>query len=181
MAYTITSNVIAPLPIGNTDAGFVTPRGTSDTSFTTTIPTPPLSLGMIVTAADPTFGVGEFILLAGVASTAVGSLVVYDSATYLTALAPVGTNLPQPVAVAMSANILTTTYGWYQISGLAVAKKTSGLALASNAAVGVKTIGLIATTGTGKEIQGALTVAKATTPKTVTLVLNRPRMQGRIT
>jgi hypothetical protein len=37
------------------------------------IPTPPLTLGMIVQAVDPTFGTGEFILLAGVASTAVGS------------------------------------------------------------------------------------------------------------
>jgi hypothetical protein len=135
---------------------------------------------MIVTAADPTYGVGEFILLLGVASTAVGSIVTYNATTFQTALAPVGTNKPQPVAIAMSAN-LAGTWGWYQISGLAVAKKTSGLALASNAAVGVLTVGLVAATATGKEIRGALTAAKATTPTTVQLIINRPHMEGRIT
>ena len=137
-------------------------------------------LGTVVRAADPTYGEGEFIYLLGVVSTTVGAPVVYDTATYLTALAPIGSNLPQPIAFAMSANV-ASQYGWYQISGLAVANKTSGLALASQAAVGIKTAGLIATTGTGKEILGALTVAKATTPKTVLLVINRPHMQGRVT
>jgi hypothetical protein len=180
MAYTIQQADAAYLPIASTDAGVLPPVATSSGS-TTTIPTPPNFPGMVVKAVDPTFGGGEFILLAGVASTAIGSVVVYDSATYLTALAPVGSNLPQPVAVAMSANTATTSWGWYQIGGLARAAKTSGLALASNAAVGVKTAGLVATTGTGKEIQGALTVAKATVPKFVTLIIDRPHMQGRIT
>jgi hypothetical protein len=135
---------------------------------------------MIVTAADPTYGVGEFILLQGVASTTVGSLVTYNTSNFTTALAPVGSNKPQPVAVAMSA-CTANLWGWYQISGLAVAKKTSGLALASNAAVGVLTVGLVAATGTGKEIRGALTAAKATTPTTVQLIINRPHMEGRIT
>jgi hypothetical protein len=174
MAYTITSHVVAPMPIANTDAGLK--FGVSST----TSPTPPLQAGMIVTAADPTYGVGEFILLLGVANTAVGSIVTYNATTFQTALAPVGTNKPQPVAIAMSAN-LASTWGWYQISGLAVAKKTSGLALASNAAVGVLTVGLVAATGTGKEIRGALTAAKATTPTTVQLIINRPHMEGRIT
>lgn len=175
MAYTITTSPGGYFPIAAIDAGFTPPNSA------TLIPTPPASLGAIVTAFDPTYGQGEFICLGGVASTAIGSVVVYDLATFLTALAPVGTNLPQPIAIAMSANILATTFGWYQISGTAVAKKTSALALASNAAVGIKTIGLIATTGTGKEIQGALTVAKATTPTTVKLIINRPHMQGRVT
>ena len=181
MAYTITSHVIAPLPIANIDSGFTPPRGISDTSYTTTLPTPPLTLGMIVTAVDPTYGTGEFILLAGVASTAVGSVVVYNTATNLTTLAPAGANKPQPIAIAMSANIAATTFGWYQISGNAVAKKTSGLALASNAAIGILTAGLVAASATGKEVRGALTVAKATTPKTVQLILSRPHMEGRIT
>jgi hypothetical protein len=136
---------------------------------------------MIVKAVDPTLGEGEFILLQGVASTVVGSVVTYNATTWATTLAAVGTNKPQPIAFAMSANNATTTWGWYQISGIAVAVKTSALALASNAAVGVLTIGKIAATGTGKEVQGALTVAKATTPKTVQLIINRPHMQGRVT
>lgn len=137
-------------------------------------------LGTIVRAKDPTYGEGEFIYLLGVASTIVGSPVVYNGTTYATTLAPVGTNKPQPIAFAMSANV-ASQYGWYQISGTAIAAKTSGLALASAAAVGILTAGKVAATGSGKEIQGALTVAKATTPKTVALIINRPHMQGRIT
>ena len=48
------------------------------------------------------FAQGEFVMLAGVASTVVGSVVVYDSATYKTTLAPVGSNLPRAVAIAMA-------------------------------------------------------------------------------
>lgn len=162
MAYAITSPLIGCQPIANTETTQRHPLGT------------------IVKAVDPTYGEGEFIYLLGVASTAVGSLVVYNTAGYQTALAPVGSNLPQPVAVAMSANV-ASQYGWYQISGRAIAKKTSGLALASNAAVGVKTAGLVATTGTGKEVLGALTVAKSTASTTVSLIIDRPCMQGRIT
>jgi hypothetical protein len=180
MAYTIVNGESGLFPIASTDAGFI-PPGNVNTGSTTAVPSPPATLGKIVRAVDPTYGEGEFICLAGVASTAVGSVVVYNTSNYLTTLAPVGANKPQPVAIAMSANTAATTFGWYQISGNAIAKKTSGLALASNAAVGVLTTGLIAATGTGKEIQGALTVAKATTPTTVKLIINRPHMQGRIT
>lgn len=138
------------------------------------------ALGTIVTANDSTLGAGEFIYLKGVASTVVGSVVVWDTANYLTALAPVGTNLPQPVAFAMSANV-ASQFGWYQISGNAVGVKTSGLVLASNAAIGILTIGKVAASGTGKQVQGALTLAKSTALKLVSLVINRPNMQGRIT
>jgi hypothetical protein len=136
-------------------------------------------LGTIVHGYDPTYGEGEFIYLLGVASTVVGSAVAYDTSGYQTKLAPIGANKPEPIAFAMSANG-AAAYGWYQISGRAIASKTSGLALASNAAVGVLTAGKIAATGTGKEVQGALTVAKATTATTVSLIINRPLMQGRV-
>lgn len=79
--------------------------------------------GTIVQASDPTYGTGEFILLKGVASTAVGSWVTYnydDNTTTLLAANAIG-----PVAVSMAANTAATTYSWYQISGKAV-----GLALA---------------------------------------------------
>lgn len=138
------------------------------------------ALGTVIRASDPTFGDGEFIYLVGVVSTVVGSPVVYNDATFLSTLAPVGTNKPEPVAFAMSANV-ASSYGWYQISGIARAAKTSGLALASNAAVGILTAGKVAATGSGKEIQGAITMAKATTPTLVSLVINRPHMQGRVT
>lgn len=178
MAYTIIDKALGLMPIANKDAGY-TPANAS-----AAIPTPPMTLGMIVRATDPTYGEGEFILLPGVASTAVGSLVTYNTTSYTTALAPVGTNKPQPIAVAMSANTSATTWGWYQISGMAVVKKTCTVSLAANAAVGVLTVGLVAGTGSGKEIQGALVaaVASATAGRTtVTVVINRPRMQGRVT
>lgn len=161
MTYIVTDGRIGTQPIATTD----------------TVQNHPL--GTVVRAVDPTLGEGEFIYLKGVASTDVGSPVIYNTADYLTTLAPIGSNKPQPVAFAMSANV-ANQYGWYQIGGNAVAKKTSGLALASNAAVGILTAGLVAATGTGKEIQGALTVAKSTASTTVTLVINRPHMQGRV-
>lgn len=152
----------------------------ADTSTTQNHP-----LGKIVHATDGAtsnnLGSGEFIYLLGVASTVVGSLVTWHPTTYQTALAPVGANKPQPIAVAMSANV-ASQYGWYQISGLAVAKKTSAISFAAGVAVGVKTTGLPASTGSGKEIQGCLTAAAAAGgATTVTLSIQRPHMQGRVT
>jgi predicted ribonuclease YlaK len=83
----------------------------------------------------------------------------------------------------MSANV-ASQWGWYQISGVAVVAKTATVSLAAGVAVGVKTVGLVASTGTGKEITGALVAAvasAATGRTTVQVVVNRPRMQGRIT
>jgi hypothetical protein len=178
MAYNIVEKMLGLMPIENRDSGVTFANASSAK------PTPPLTLGMIVRAVDPVYGEGEFILLAGVASTAVGSIVTYNTTSYTTALAPVGTNKPQPIAVAMSANTSASTWGWYQIGGMAVVKKTCTVSLAANAAVGVLTVGLVAGTGSGKEIQGALVaaVASATAGRTtVTVVLNRPLMQGRVT
>ena len=81
-------------------------------------------LGTIVRAWDPTYGEGEFIYLLGVASTVVGSLVTYNATTWQTALSPDTAAFQAPVAVAMSANV-ASAYGWYQISGNAVIKKTA--------------------------------------------------------
>lgn len=82
-------------------------------------------LGDIVKAVDPTYGVGEFIYLKGLDSTAVGTWVTYnqdDNSTTLLAANAIG-----PVAVAMSASV-TGKYGWYQISGKAIGKALSGYA-----------------------------------------------------
>lgn len=82
-------------------------------------------VGTIVRATDPTYGAGEFIYLAGVASTAVGSWVTYDMDGGTTAL--LAANAIGPVAVAMSANV-AGQYGWYQISGKAVGKALASYA-----------------------------------------------------
>jgi len=140
-------------------------------------------LGTIVRATDPTYGEGEFIYLLGVASTAIGSIVAFDASTYQTVLCAVGGNIPRPIAVSMSANV-ASQYGWYQISGQAVCAKTCTVSLAAGAAVGVLTTGLIAGTGSGKEIQGAAVaaVASATAGRTtVKVMIARPAKQGRIT
>jgi hypothetical protein len=74
-------------------------------------------LGSIVQAYDPTYGWGEFIYLKGVASTIVGSVVVYNPDDWSTTLTVA--NIKGPVAVAMAANV-ANKYGWYQIHGKAV-------------------------------------------------------------
>jgi len=176
MAYTFDDNKAGLLQIANTDAGITTANGTS------AIPTPPAVLGQIERAFDPVYGAGEFILLVGVANTAVGSLVTYDGTTYQTTLAATTANQARPVAVAMSANG-AGSFGWYQIEGTAVVTKTAAK-VNPTVAIGVVSTGKVGASASGKEILGArsanaATVASATT--TVNVVINRPHLQGRIT
>jgi hypothetical protein len=83
----------------------------------------PWKLGDICKAVDPVYGTGEFIYLKGVASTAVGSWVTYNSDDFSTAL--LAANAIGPVAVAMSANV-ANQFGWYQIQGKAIGLTLSG-------------------------------------------------------
>jgi len=181
MAFTPTRHMIGAFNVSVVDTGIIPPNSVS-TGSTTTIPTPPFVPGQVVTATDPTFGEGEFILLNGVASTVVGSLVTYNTASFTTTLCPVTANLGQPVAVAMSANNATTSWGWYQIGGVAVVNKSTGLGLANNVALGINSTAKVGTSASGKQILGARTAnstVSATT--TVRVVLNRPHLQGRVT
>jgi len=175
MAYTFDEPKLGLLQINQVDSGETTAGGT-------TIPTGPNKLGMIVRAFDPTYGEGEFILLKGVASTAVGSLVTWDGTTYATTLCATTANQARPVAVSMAANTSASTYSWYQIAGTAVAARTTGVKLNPTVAIGVTSTGKVGASASGKEILGArsanaATVASATA--TVTVVLNRPHLQGR--
>lgn len=140
-------------------------------------------LGTIVQASDPTFGWGEFIYLKGVASTVVGSLVIWDGTTYATTLCPVTANLGRPVGVAMSANV-ASQFGWYQIGGTAVVLKSTGIAIAPTVALGINSTAKVGASASGKQILNArtanvATVVSATT--TVQVVINRPGLQGRVT
>jgi len=178
MAYSFTENRAGMLQIANTDAGVTMANGTS------AIPTPPNTLGQVVRAFDPTYGEGEFIMLLGVASTVVGSLVTYNATTYQTTLSANTANQATPVAVAMAANT-AGLFGWYQIGGLAVIKKT---AVATNAQVAVyqsATAGrIMATAASGKQILGARSANLATVASTVSTVIvsiNRPHLQGQVT
>lgn len=143
-------------------------------SMTETSTTQKHPLGKIVRAEDGTYGGGEFIYLKGVASTAIGSVVEYDT-SYQTGLVTVAMAIPRPIAVAMSANV-ADQYGWYQISGEATLKKASAVSFAAAAAVGAGS-GLAIAAVTGLVVQGALVNTAASGASAVTSVqvmINRP-------
>ncbi len=152
----------------------------------TTITDRKVALGKRVRAVDPTFGEGEFIRLLGVASTIVGSVVRWNDTTYQTALVT-GVALQKqatPVAVAMSACV-AGEHGWYQVSGLAVIKKTAvtfppNVPIYMSATAGrVKVL-----TSNGMQVIGATTANVATvtaTTSTITVAIDRPHLQGQIT
>lgn len=167
MAYTV-SNLIGAQPIANTETTRKHPLGT------------------VVTGWDPTYGEGEFIYLLGVGSTEVGSLVLYNATTYQTALITVsnGKNKGLPVAVAMSANV-ANQYGWYQIRGNAVVKKTS-VAVTPQVPIFISATSgrLKVVASAGQQILGAQTAnltTVVTTTSTVVVTINRPFTQGQIT
>ena len=131
-------------------------------------------LGEIVRAYDSTYGEGEFIYLQGIGSTAVGSIVEYNN-SYVTALSTVALEQPLPLAVAMSACV-ASEFGWYQISGESLMKKTATVSFAADALVGTGAGYAIAVV-TGLVVQGALVavVASATAGSTsVRVMVNRP-------
>lgn len=139
-------------------------------------------LGTIVRGADPVYGMGEFIYLKGIASTAVGSLVDYDQYLATTALAP-ATGGTGSVAVAMSANV-ANQYGWYQIDGAAVVKAPNAMV------VGAEVWMLAATPGSvddavvaGEQVLNAKVSTTTGTPSAglAVIQINRPFHQGGIT
>lgn len=141
------------------------------------------SMGNLVRAIDTTLGQGEFLYLQGVASTVAGSLVTFNTSTGATTLAPNTANLAQPVAVALAAST-ASQYGWYQVSGAAVIKKTA-VKVNPNVALYLSgTAGrVMPTAASGKQILGcrsinAATVASATS--TITAVIERPHAQGQV-
>lgn len=139
-------------------------------------------LGMIVKGIDPIFGGGEFLYALGVTSTVVGSVVTYDPTTYQTTLCAVAGGIPRPIAISMSINV-GSQYGWYQISGVAVARKLCTVSVATGIAVGVLSTGTVAGTASTKEIFGAVFAAVSSATAggvTAKIMINRPHKQGRI-
>lgn len=160
---------------------YVVPQAIADISATAQVP-----LGTIVRAKDSTYGEGEFVYLLGVASTVVGSVVRWNATTHQTALLTVanGKNKGVPVGVAMGANV-ASSYGWYQISGNAVVKKTT-VAVTPQVPIFISgTDGRIKVLASaGQQILGAQTAnltTIVTTTSTVVVTLNRPFTQGQIT
>jgi len=135
-------------------------------------------LGTVVRAYDSTYGQGEFIYLKGVASTVVGSIVTYN-VSFQSALSTAALLSGKPVAVAMSACV-ANEYGWYQISGEAVAFKSASVSLVAGADVGT-TAGKAIIVVTGLNLDGASVAYLASATTTVTsvrLMLNRPNETG---
>lgn len=121
-------------------------------------------LGQRIQAKDTAstdYGIGEFIYLQGVASTAVGSVVTYSASSFATALATA--NAKGLIAVAMAATV-AGEYGWYQIYGKAVAKVLAGFA-SGNVCYLTSTAGSIDdAVVVGDEIYTALSVGAIGTP-----------------
>lgn len=139
-------------------------------------------LGEIVKAWNATYGMGEFVYLLGVASTIVGSLVTYNASTYQTVLAiDTQAETSAPVAVAMAANV-ASSYGWYQISGIAVIKKTAVVVSPQVPVFLSATAGRIKSLASeGLCIVGATSANLAsvtTTTSTALVMINRPHLQG---
>lgn len=141
-------------------------------------------LGTKIRAYHATYGEGEFIYLLGVGSTVTGSVVRYNATTYQTTLLVNTAVQVCPVAVAMSANV-ASQYGWYQISGNAVIKKTS---VSVNPSVPIfisATAGRVKVVASaGLQIVGARTANLATvvtTTSTVVVTINAPHCQSQIT
>jgi len=156
MAFQITSQAIGFQPI-------------AETSTTKNHP-----LGTIVTAVDPTYGVGEFIYLRGIGSTTVGALVTYNVG-FLTALGTTAVGVSNPFAVAMSANV-ANQYGWYQIGGLAIGSTAGSVSFAATAPFAVASGEMIAATTTNRIAGAVVAVANpsTTTLLTVQIMINRP-------
>lgn len=108
MAYVIQTAQLGCPPIASTQADSTAAGRSSFWKF-----------GDIVKAVDPTYGVGEFIYLKGVASTVLGSAVLYNPDDWSTSL--LAANDIGSVAIAMSANVANQG-GWYQIKGKAIVK-----------------------------------------------------------
>lgn len=143
-------------------------------------------LGTVVSGNDPTYGDGDFIYLLGVASTVVGDVVIYNATTYQTVRTVGAThkNSGAPVAVAMSANV-AAQYGWYQVSGNAVVKKTAVAVTPQVPVMLSATAGRVKVlTSAGFMIVGARSANLTTTTSTtssVVVTIARPHIQGQIT
>lgn len=144
--------------------------------------------GKIIRAYDPIYGEGEFMYLQGVASTIVGSLVTWagvsgsNAPTWQTALVPNTANQGVPLAFA-SAALLATQWGWYQITGVAIAA-TNGTFTAAGPVFISATAGQVSSTvQTGRQLLNAQALTANNVPGTnqVLVSINGPFAQGQIT
>lgn len=185
MAYTFADNVIgAP----NVNDPTTTAPGIAGLPSVTL----EAQLGEIRVGTDPTLGYAEFIYLKVPASTAIpyGTVVQWTSGYTVAALPVLATSKNTGVSVAVApvaiASNTAVQYSWFQIQGAAIVLKTAvqvtptGVPVyASGTAGRIKLL-----TSAGGQITGMRTFNAATvttTTSTVTVFMDRPRLQGQIT
>ena len=118
-------------------------------------------LGAIVASDDPYWGGGEYIYLEANATLAQGAAVTWNGGTGFQAIdLPNTANQAVPVGFAIYP-MVAGQFGWFKISGQIVANCTASVA--AGAAVGITAAGQLGATSAGKEIEGANSVAPATT------------------
>lgn len=134
-------------------------------------------VGLEACAYHATYGMGKFIYLPGVASTAAADWVSYD--LYDGATTRLVANARGNIGVAMSACV-AGEYGWYQIEGAAVAEVLASFA-AGAICYATATAGHIDDAEVeGDKIDGAISTTAIDTPATgqAVVLLNRPFMSG---
>ena len=164
MAYTVAENMLLAQPIADNST------------------TQKHAIGQIVKAKDPTYGVGEFIYLVGVASTLVGTVVTWhdaDTTLGLTSFSTTAVDSGEPLAVAMAATV-ANQYGWYQISGIAVVGKANTLSLAPGVDLAISNGLAIAATTTNRVsgLNTSITASASTLVITVPCLIERPTGPG---
>ena len=141
-------------------------------------------LGVKVTAVDEYWGVGEFIYIKSNDAILKGSLVAIGGATiaagavtsYLGVLLPSTTLQGFPFGVAM-APIPSGSFGWLQVSGVAIYKTSATVAADANVAIAAA--GVVGASAAGKQLLGVRNTASATA--TITAIAGTTSGNGILT
>jgi hypothetical protein len=185
MAFKLNDNVLG----NSTDVTAITTVAPGNANLPGNVYEP--QIGEIRSGFDSTLGWAEFIYLKIPASTtlAIGNLVTW-TAGFAAAILPVlatSKNTLSPIAVTMAtvASSSSVQYGWFQISGQATVLKTAVAVTPNVVLYASGTTGRVKVlTSAGGQILGMRSVNAATvtsTTSSVTVILNRPMMQGQIT
>ncbi len=148
-------------------------------SLASTAQVPPLTK---VRARDATLGDAEFIYLPTIASVTAGSLVTWyqkAAGSVITAVTPNTVQNAIPIAVAPVAGV-ASTFGWFQIFGTALVKKSASIVTINTIPVISATTGRIRKTGSaGRSILGMRTAASTSAGNsTVLCTFNNPHQSS---
>lgn len=142
-------------------------------------------VGTITQFVEDTQGPAELIYLPGVASLVAGDIVDYNLTPGSQAVVrhsnATASNKGSSVAIAL-APVLAGQYGWFQISGVALANTVAGTV--AGAAMGTATAGSLGNTAdAGDQILNAAVLTAVGTPSAGKsyVQINRPFVQGQIT